>query len=187
MRYFRSSLILLLLASAAANAGSNAATTPLNVKPGLWETTRQEEGGGAPPIPPAVLATMPPEVREKVATGFQPGAANNPFSVEDEVERGCLAQGDFNQLLMPEFDKSCKVRVIKSTGSIYEAEAQCTQEFGGIQNSMSIRFEASSPERVAGTTTVKIASTSPGDGSVMTITNRIKSRWLGANCGKVKP
>lgn len=181
MTYLRCSLMMLILAPTAAIA----ANTPLNVKPGLWEETRQNESSGMPPIPQSVLDTMPPEQRAKMEAMMKARAASGPHSTSTVV-RNCMTKEDLNRPFMPDDKKQCTHRVINSSGSIMEIEAQCAQD-GGVKSTMSMRFEASSPERVTGISTLKTGSTTQGNGRSMTLTTRINARWLGADCGEVKP
>jgi Protein of unknown function (DUF3617) len=174
-------LILLILTPTAASL----ATTPLNVKPGLWETTVQQESSGMPPIPQAALDKLPPEQRARLETMIQARAAGGPHT-SSRVERSCLTRAELEQPFMPDENKHCTHRVVSSTGSKMEIEAQCAQD-GAVKSAMSMRFEASSPEHVAGIITVTAESTTPGDGHTMTIKNHMDARWLGADCGDVKP
>jgi len=181
MTYLRCSLMMLILAPTAAIA----ANTPLNVKSGLWEETRQTESTGVPPIPQSVLDTMPPEQRAKMEAMMKAQAARGPH-LTSTVQRNCMTKEDFDQVFMPDDNKQCTHRVINSSGSTMEIEAQCAKD-GGVKTTMSMRFEASSPERVTGVSTIKTGSTTQGDGRSMTLTTRINARWLGADCGQVKP
>ena len=180
MTYLRCSLMMLILAPTAAIA----ANTPLNVKSGMWEETRQTESSGVPPIPQSVLDTMPPEQRAKMEAMMKARAAGPHLT--SKVVRTCMTKEELNRPFMPDDIKECTHRVINSNGSIMEIEAQCMQD-GVVKATMSMRFEASSPERVTGISTFKSMSPTQGDGRSMTLTTRINARWLGADCGEVKP
>jgi Protein of unknown function (DUF3617) len=181
MTYLRCFLMMLILAPTAAIA----ANTPLNLKLGLWEDTSQTESSGMPPIPQSVLDTFPPEQRAKMEAMMKAQAASGPRSTS-KVVRSCMTKEELTRPFMPDDIKECKHRVINSSGSMMEIEAQCMQD-GVVKTTLSMRFEASSPERVTGISTLKFMSTTQGDGRSRTITTRTTARWLGADCGEVKP
>lgn len=185
---------------------AGAATTPLNVKPGLWEMTMQIDPSGMPgmpgmpQIPQAVLDAMPPDQRANLESMLkspeqrakfesmlksQQSQFNSQLSKREE-ERICLTKADLNQPFTPDDTKQCTHRVISSTGSKMEIEALCTLD-GGVKTTVSARHEALSPERVTSIVTTKTEPKAPGDGRPMTMTSRMNARWLGADCGEVKP
>jgi len=183
---------LLLMPIFVATAAS-AATTPLNVKPGLWEMTMQIDPSGMPgmpgmpQIPQAVLDAMPPDQRATFESMLksQQSQFNSQLS-KTEVERSCLTKADLNQPFILGETRQCTHRVISSTGSKMEIEALCTQD-AGVKTTVSTRLEALSPERVTSIVTMKADSKTPRDGRAMTMTSRMNARWLGADCGEVKP
>jgi len=152
------------------------APTPLNVKPGLWETTVRTESRGAPSIPPEALSRMPPEARAQVEAMLRSGAAGNLVPPQEEVERNCLTAAD-RQPFIPVDNAACTIRVITSTASVLETEAQCRSE-EGVESRVASRIEALSPERVSGTNTLRT-----GGGQGMTLTTRLEARWISAACG----
>ena len=152
------------------------APTPLNVKPGLWETTVQMESRGTPSIPPEVLSRMPPEARAQVEAMIRSGAASHLVPSQTEVERRCLTAAD-RQPFIPVDNDVCTLRVITSTSSVLQTEAQCRSE-EGVESRVASRIEALSPDRVTGTNTLRT-----GDGQGMTLTTRLEARWISADCG----
>ena len=172
-------LVPAMLALGLAAAGP--APTPLNVKPGLWETTVQTESGGTPSLPPDVLSQMPPEARAQVEAMLRSGAAGNLLSPpQTEVERSCLTAAARHPFI-PVDNAVCTIRVITSTASVLQTEAQCRSEVG-VESRVSSRIEALSPDRVTGTNTMR-----SGDGQGMTLTTRLEARWISADCGEVRP
>ncbi len=156
------------------------APTPLNVKPGLWETTLQSESRGTPSIPPEVLSRMPAEARAQVEAMLRSGAAGNLLPPpQTEVERSCLTAAD-RQPFIPVDNDVCTMRVITSTASVLQTEAQCRSE-EGVESRISSRVEALSPDLVTGTNTMRT-----GDGQGMTLTTRLEARWISADCGGVR-
>ena len=152
------------------------APTPLNVKPGLWETTVRTESRGTPSIPPEALSRMPPEARAQVEAMLRSGAAGNLVPPQEEVERNCLTAAD-RQPFIPVDNAACTIRVITSTASVLETEAQCRSE-EGVESRVASRIEALSPERVSGTNTLRT-----GGGQGVTLTTRLEARWISAACG----
>ena len=152
------------------------APTPLNVKPGLWETTVRTETRGTPSIPPEALSRMPPEARAQVEAMLRSGAAGNLVPPQEEVERNCLTAAD-RQPFIPVDNAACTIRVITSTASVLQTEAQCRSE-EGVESRVASRIEALSPDRVTGTNTLRT-----GDGQGMTLTTRLEARWISADCG----
>jgi hypothetical protein len=155
---------------------------------------------GMPQIPQAVLDAMPPDQRANLESMLkspeqrakfetmlksQQSQFNSQLSKREE-ERICLTKADLNQPFTPDDTKQCTHRVISSTGSKMEIEALCTLD-GGVKTTVSARHEALSPERVTSIVTTRTESKAPGDGRPMTMTSRMNARWLGADCGEVKP
>ena len=70
------------------------AVQPLDVKPGLWETTTTTEMGGMPPMPADVLAKMTPEQRAKFEAAMKARAAQG---AKTTTRRTCLDQGRAEQ------------------------------------------------------------------------------------------
>lgn len=153
------------------------AATPLNVKPGLWETTVRTESRGSLSIPPEALSRMPPEARAQVEAMLRSGAGGNLLPPpQTEVERSCLTAAD-RQPFIPVDNDVCTMRVITSTASVLQTEAQCRSE-EGVESRISSRVEALSPDLVTGTNTMRT-----GDGQGMTLTTRLEARWISADCG----
>jgi hypothetical protein len=153
------------------------APTPLNVRPGLWETTVRSESQGTPSIPPEALSRMPPEARTQVEAMLRSGAAGNLLPPpQTEVERSCVTAADKHPFI-PVDNAACTTRVITSTASILQTEAQC-RSAEGVESRVASRIEALSPDRVTGTNTMRT-----GDGQGMTLTTRLEARWISADCG----
>jgi hypothetical protein len=158
-------------------AAAGPAPTPLNIKPGLWETTVQMESRGTPALPPEVLSQMPPEVRAQVEARVRSGAGGGAVPRQQEVERTCLTAAD-RQPFIPVDNDVCTLRVITSNGSLLETEAQCRAE-GGVESRISSRVQVLSPDRVSGTNTMRT-----GGGQGMITTTRFEARWISANCAR---
>jgi hypothetical protein len=159
---------------------SLAGQTPLNVKPGLWEMSWTGETSGTPPtLPPDQLAKLTPEQRAKIEAAMEAAIAkgNAPHAIkhcvtQKELDRG-LNVDDQNQ-------KSCKQTVVSSTSSVLEVHMECT---GRQQSSGTYRIEATSPTTITGALNMVMS-----DGThSMTMKRQVAGKWLGADCGEVKP
>lgn len=164
-----------LLLGGAAQAADN---TPLNVKPGLWEMNIDSEGSGAAPIPPDVLARMSPEQRAKVEAAIE-----HAMAPRHSVVKRCITQADidkgFDEMAQRGGGK-CTHTVTSSTSTLRTGSFTCT---GRENTSGTYRFEARSPESVAANWDVTVSN----GGNSMRVKNVIEGRWLGADCGSVKP
>ena len=176
-RLFAAAIGLALLALFALQAQA----APFGATPGLWEVTTTGTASGVPPIPPEALARLSPEEKAKFLAAMQAMMAqqNKPH-----VAKSCLTAEQLQR--GPTFagrrDKSCKETVAKSTASDIEVHEACSE--GGRQTvTGTLRFRATSPRTIVGTADVTV-----GDGSrTMTMHRDISGKWLGADCGTVKP
>jgi hypothetical protein len=151
----------------------------LDVKTGLWESTTITEIGGMamPSMPPEVLAKMPPEQRAQMEAMMNRGSGNPVTS------QSCVTEKDLERGLRPEPTKeqSCKVDSISSSGKTQETHVTCTTSRG--KSTGVFKMTATSRESYEGTMDMNTAA----NGRPMTIKMRLKGKWLGANCGNVKP
>jgi hypothetical protein len=152
--------------------------TPLAVKPGLWEMTSDSQRSGALPIPPEALAKMSPEQRQKMETAMQ--GAMGP---RHRVDKHCVTQEDINK----GFDRmdqmgrgQCTQKVTTSSATLREGSFTCT---GRGNSSGTYRFEAKSPEAVVANWNMTMTN----GANTMTMKNDMQGKWLGADCGDVKP
>lgn len=156
-----------------------AAEAKFNMKPGLWEITTTGTTTGAPPIPEDVLARMSSEQRARFEAAMKTAMArsNAPHVFKSCVTEKELEKGpDFND---PK-QKSCKQTVLKRTSTRMEVHVECT---GAQQMSGTFRFQAVSSEAMTGRTDMTITN----GGKTMTATHDMQGKWLGADCGSVKP
>jgi hypothetical protein len=138
------------------------------------------ETTGAPPIPPELLAQMPPDRRAKfeAAIAASRARASAPYTLKrcitpDNLQRGLDVDDKYS-------NDRCKPTVVSSTASVMDMRVQCA---GPKQNvSGTFHFEAAKPEAVTGTINMTISV----GGNVMTMKRVIQGKWLGADCGDVK-
>ena len=156
----------------------------LNLKPGLWESTSTTEVAGMqmpamPNMPPEMIAKMPPEQRARIEAMMKNRGPGNSI-----VSKSCITEKDLQRGLRPEDDKEqhCKVDSVKTVGSTQEAHVTCTGERGKSTGTMKIT--ATSREAYEGTMDMDVVA---NDRPPMNVKVKLKGKWLGANCGDVKP
>ena len=153
-----------------------AAETPLAVKPGLWEMVAQRDAGSMPQIPPEALANMPPEQRAKIEAALED-------QKKPHVSRSCLTESQLQRgfsLGDKESLKTCKKTVLKSTAKVLDMRVECAGERTTVGT---IHYEAVNPETMSAAIDLVV---SDGAKSV-TMKNNMHGKWLGADCGDVKP
>jgi hypothetical protein len=171
----RNTVLLALGFSAALVLGAAAAT--LDVKPGLWEVTAQGETSGMPPIPPQMLAQMTPQQREQAMAAM--GRMNQPH-----VTRACVTQKMLDRGMT--FDRpsnnQCAQTVTGSTSHSLDVKVVCTGE-AQQKTTGTMHMDANGRESFFGA--FNMVST---DGaSTMTMKRTLQGKWLGSDCGDVKP
>jgi hypothetical protein len=149
--------------------------TPFKVKPGLWETNTEMERSGVPPIPPEVLARLTPEQRAKLD--------QQPTGPHHSVSKRCLTQADVDKGFEPMTGMEgakCTRTVTADTPTLRAGHLACSGEMTGGGN---YRFEARTPESIVGNWDLAMSS---GD-RTMTMKGAVQAKWLGSDCGDVKP
>jgi hypothetical protein len=155
-----------------------AENTPLNVKPGLWEVTSDSEHSGTPPIPAEALARMSPEQRAKLEAAMQ-----QSMGPQHRVAKRCVTQADIDKGFadMEHMGHgNCTQNVASSTSTLRAGTFSCT---GPENTSGTYRVEARSRESVVANWDV----TTSNAGNTMKMKSAMQGKWLGADCGSVKP
>lgn len=161
------SAALLLVALSAAGAEK------LNVKLGLWEMTSISRFSGMPPLPKEVMDKMTPQQRAEMAAKIKAASEEEP---EPEVSSECITQEDLDKPFASANAEECTQTVVRTTRNTQEIRLVCT---GKTKGSGVFRVTTPTPETMTGDLDLKV-----GEGSeVMTITAKLKGRWLGADCG----
>jgi hypothetical protein len=151
----------------------------LDVKTGLWEMSSSGETSGMPPIPPEALAQMSPEQRAQVQARM---AAAMERSNKPDVTRSCITDKtlqrglDFNEQERP----NCKRTTISSTSSQIDVRMECT---GEQKMNGTFHFEAVDRQTIHGNINMVVSS----GANAMTIKRTMQGKWLGNDCGNVKP
>jgi hypothetical protein len=161
----------------------------LNIKPGLWETTSSSQSQGTPAISPEqqaqmekMRASMSPEMRARIEAAQKKANSGAPH-----VHKSCVTKEDLNKPMNfgeGKDDGKCTKTVLKSTSSVQEIRVDCTG--GDRYNSTGmIRIAATNSENWSGT--LETTLTPVGKGAPMTVKTNVTGKWLGSDCGDVKP
>jgi len=149
---------------------------PLNVKPGLWESTTTSNTDGQMPIPADLLSKLTPEQRAKFEARMKSNSTSrtNTFTHKNCETKEKLAEQPFD-------DKNeCKQTLLTSTST--EAEIKMSCQFGDVTSTGTMKIHVLSPERVQGSGQM----TSNGGGHTMNVNTSFSAKWLGSSCGGTK-
>jgi hypothetical protein len=145
--------------------------TPLSMKPGLWEATMTSKVQ----LPEEMLSKMPPQARAQMESAMA-GRGGQPTVVKSCLTKESLSRAmDFSS----DAKKTCQYKLVNSSATRPELDVECTSKDGKtIIGKMT--FEALSSESGRAT----MLMTQDG-GTKMNMT--INTRYLGPDCGDVKP
>jgi hypothetical protein len=148
------------------------------LKPGLWEASAvMNMGDVASMIAEDKLAKMTPEQRAQIQAMMKQAASNPTASkicyTKEQLDKGL----DYNL----ERAGTCKSKTISSTGFKQVSEISCDN--GKTQTNGTVTMEAVDPEHYSGL--IQMKTLANGQSRDMTI--KISGKWLGADCGDVKP
>ena len=149
---------------------------PLDIKPGLWETTITTQAKGIPPAPPDVMARLTPEQRSKAQAA---GKARGGVGQQTRLIKSCLAADDLKKpfALNDDAHAACTRTVVSSSSTKADVRFECTK--GQVKSTGDIHVEALSPESTKGS-----SQYSSGDGAhKLDAKVTFTGRWLGADCG----
>lgn len=158
----------------------------INVKTGLWEvaSTRSSTGmpkrSTMPQLPPEVLAAMPPAQRKRIENAMKAarGQADGSRATKSCVTRESLERGlAFGAESRPD----CKRTISNKSATRWELRESCADPRG--RQTIVVRYEATTPETINGTVSI----TMDGGGHKMSMKQVMRGRWLGPDCGDVKP
>jgi uncharacterized protein DUF3617 len=146
---------------------------PLNVKTGLWETTRTWTRTGVPPLPASMLERLTPEQLARIK-------ASSAAKIRTVTDKNCVTKQDLEK--PPNFteDAQCTWSNLESTSTRAKGNVSCEKE--GIKMTGNGDFEAPDQEHM----NALIHLNTTGGGNSMTMTGNFKSRWLGPSCGTGK-
>ena len=176
-------LLLAALSSCLAATAAHAASIGLDVKTGLWEMVSSGEASGAPPMPslPAeALAHLTPAQRAQIRGAM---AAGMKQAGKRRVTKQCVTADTLRRGIKLDEGKNtsdCKETLVSNTASVMEMRLQCG---GATHGTGTYRFEAVSREQVRGTMNMTVSN----GAHTMTMKRVMNGRWLGPDCGNVKP
>ena len=161
-----------------ADSQSAAKLQALNIKTGLWESTRTIQRTGALPIPAEMLNRLTPEQRARMEERMK---AKSAAHTNTTTEQHCVTKEDLEEdrLKLAE-TKECTTTVLNSTSTTVKAKFVCDQE--GMQATGTLELVAADPEHLNGA----YHSTANADGHTMNVAGNWTSKWLGSSCGNVR-
>lgn len=150
-------------------------TQPLNVKPGLWETTTSYKTSGSPPIPPETLARLTPEQRARLEERMRANSGGNTNTTTDkhcvtkeEVERADFGQGK----------GECVYTIQTSTSTQASGKYSCDMQ--GMKVNGAVDLTATDSEHIKGSSQGRLS----GNGRTMNVETSFASKFLGSRCEK---
>lgn len=179
-----SKLRLSLLAScalAASVAAASAVSISLHMSTGLWETTSAVTMSGmeaAANLTPEQMANMPPAARAQMQAMM---ASMN--GVHKNTQKSCITQKELDHPFktnMSDPNMTCTDTVVSATPVDEKIHVTCT---GARTADGTFHFTMDSPTTMHGH--MELVSTAHGH--AVTFKNDMTGRWLGSDCGDVKP
>ncbi len=159
--------------------------TPLDVKPGLWETKTHHQMGGMgnmpamPAIPPETLAKMPPEQRARVEAMMKAHAAGGAGGITTKT---CVTPEQLkNAMAFNRGDRSCTQKVVSSDSSRWQVRIDCNENAHKMTGDLTV-------ERID-STHVKGNMVAKGGVNEHPVDMKMsfESTWISSDCGNVKP
>lgn len=176
-------------ALAALAAGLTGTTTALRaqapvapVKPGLWETkmSQLDANGKEMPAPGfEAFAKLSPAARAQMAETMKARGVQMPD--EHGVMKACLTRESLNSGAWQQIatDAGCTTTYSQRTGQAWKWHSSCTSLKSESDGEMT--FTGAEAYRTTLRTTVSRGS------APITTTRIIEGKWLGADCGDIKP
>jgi len=146
------------------------------IRPGLWEVQSESASEGKKVAPPAErLQNLPPEARAKMeAMMKQKGIALGPGGVNRICfTKESIAAGSWQS------SARCKTDYTVQTSSAWKWQSVCNEPAMRIEGVATF----ASPESY----TVNTSTTLTASGQKRTAQTSVKAKWLGADCGDLKP
>ena len=163
---------------ACAQGAAQAQTAP-PIKPGLWQVRSEREVDGQKTQMPDMserLTSMPPEARKQIEAMMKQRGADMGGGGEMKI---CLSKDALDQGQWQRHQGSCKTDYLSQGGSLWKWHTSCQEP--ASETDGEARFTGS--ESYA----VKTATTMTVQGETRTSRMTLDSKWLGPDCGDVKP
>ncbi len=165
----------------AAGTAADAAHLALHVNTGLWEVTSSAHTSGMPAMSEGMLAQLPPAQRAKIEASLKSAMAD---AEKPRTAKSCITQQDLDRPfhgMESRAGVTCKETVVSSTWTTQVIHSVCTGPHDTSDSTAT--FQAASPAAMQG----EIDMNMNEHGHPISTKVSISGRWLGANCGSVKP
>jgi len=181
MTRWRGLAVFFGVGTAAIAAAAGAADVAFDVKPGLWQVTMAGTTSGAPSVPPEALGNLSPQQRAQFAAILEAALAR---AARPHTTRSCITAEQLRRT--PDFggNAECKKSVVTRTARNVEFREVCTG-VGADAATMSgtMHFTALDRQTVEGSAEIIRSA----GGKQMQVKQKISGKWLGPDCGGVKP
>ena len=162
---------------------------PFDAKVGLWETTTNTEMEGMPAmpsmaqIPKETLDKMPAAQRAQIETMMK--NRGNFGAPRTTTSKSCNTKESMaKSFAMPELKAvECMRDITSSSSTKIQMHLQCTPSKGGPASNGDVTMERIDAEHVKGSMVTKTDM----QGKAITMKMTFDSKWIGADCGDVKP
>jgi hypothetical protein len=178
MRHPSPSILLAAAWMALASSAAIAQSAP-PIKPGLWEAKFVDDGSGGSMRPDMTdaLKGMKPEQRKQMEAMMKERGID--MSGGPGTIRMCLTQESLDQGRWNKQEGNCKTDIKEKTARSWKWHSVCADPKAETTGEAS--FPNSESYAVKSTTTMVV------QGQTKVVKTAIDSKWLGADCGDVKP
>jgi hypothetical protein len=172
-------LSLVLVGLVAGLTGMATAQTPPPIKPGLWQVRSERELDGQKQQMPDMserMKNMPPEARQRMEAMMKERGVDIGGGGDMKI---CLTKESLDQERWRDERGTCKTDFSSRSGSTWKWRTTCQEPVSETDGEAAF----SNPENYVVKTTTKLTM----QGATRTTRMTLTSRWLGADCGDVKP
>jgi len=163
---------------------------PIDIKPGLYENTTVSTISGLqmpanmPQLTPDQLAKMPPQARAQ----YEAMTKGGPGAPQTHTMKACITKEQLSKPMFDSGEKSCTYKLTNSTSSSQTIHVECNR--GNTKTVGDMTLDRVDSEHLKGNLLMKTTGDSSTAGSMggnMTIKLDFSNKWLGSDCGDVKP
>lgn len=152
------------------------------VKPGLWEakmTVLDAAGHEVPAPEQAALSRMPPEARARMAEAMKARGLSMPDpngAIKSCLTKELFESGRWEQLAS---DTGCTTNYSALSSSTWKWHSSCA--------ALKSESDGETVYASAESYRTKVTTTTTVTGTAKTSTRIVQGKWLGADCGDIKP